>query len=170
MFASADGTFRILFVQSTTDLTSYRDCLAWLKTVKSLVQSARESARIPNEVVVGYTGLLFVGEIAGGMEHDITSSVGSTVVIIVLLFWWAHRRWRPLVWLLALLILILTGTLAIGGLIFGTLSVVSVGFAAILLGLAVDYGLLINQELLCCWEFRRHNSAAPLDRELSGRQ
>src|SRR5204862_7589231 len=89
MFASAEGTFRILFVQSTTELASYRDCLAWLKTVKGLVQSARESERIPNEVVVSYTGRpAFVSEIAGGMEHDITSSVGSTVLIIVLLFWW----------------------------------------------------------------------------------
>src|SRR5439155_11658535 len=90
----------------------------------------------------------FVAEIAGGMEHDISGSVSSTAIIIVLLFWWVHRRWRPLLWMLALLALILVATLALGGLFFGTLNVVSVGFAAILLGLAVDYGLVLYQESL----------------------
>jgi lauroyl/myristoyl acyltransferase len=47
-----------------------------------------------------------------------------------------------------MLALILGVTLALGGLFFGTLNVVSVGFAAILLGLAVDYGLVLYQESL----------------------
>src|SRR6266566_9453894 len=83
------------------------------------------------------------------MEHDITGSIGSTIVIIVALFWWAHRRWGPLLWILALLGLVLGATLALGGLFFGTLNVVSVGFAAILLGLAVDYALVLYQESCC---------------------
>src|SRR5207253_930155 len=44
--------------------------------------------------------------------------------------------------------LILTTTLALGGLIFGTINVVSMGFAAILLGLAVDYAVVHYQEAL----------------------
>src|SRR5207248_9275859 len=49
---------------------------------------------------------------------------------------------------LVLLALILGSTLALGGLIFGTISVVSMGFAAILLGLAVDYAVIHYQEAL----------------------
>ena len=148
-FASADGTFRIIFVQASEDLSSYRACVAWLKQIKSWVQSCGSANATFKDVAVGYTGRpAFVAEIAGGMEHDITASVGSTAIIIVLLFWWVHRRWRPLVWVLTLLTLILGATLALGGLLFGTLNVVSVGFAAILLGLAVDYGLVLYQESL----------------------
>jgi predicted exporter len=47
-----------------------------------------------------------------------------------------------------LLALILAGTLALGGLIFGAINVVSLGFAAILLGLAVDYAVVHYQEAL----------------------
>src|SRR6185436_7524987 len=90
----------------------------------------------------------FVAEVAGGMERDITASVGGTAVIIAVLFWIAHRRWKPMLWLLTLLALILASTLALGGLFFGTINVVSMGFAAILLGLAVDYAVVHYQEAL----------------------
>src|SRR2546427_574380 len=100
-------------------------------------------------VSIGYTGRpAFVAEIAGGMEGDITTSVGGTSLIIAALFWLAHRRWKPMLWLLTLLALILAGTLALGGLIFGIINVVSMGFAAILLGLAVDYAVVHYQEAL----------------------
>jgi predicted exporter len=68
-----------------------------------------------------------------------------------------------LLWLLALLLMILGGTLALGGLMMGTLNVVSTGFAAILLGLAADYGLVLYQEACT----RRHPDAAALRRELT---
>ena len=53
-----------------------------------------------------------------------------------------------MLWLLTLLALILAATLALGGLIFGAINVISMGFAAILLGLAVDYAVVHYQEAL----------------------
>ena len=53
-----------------------------------------------------------------------------------------------MLWLLTLLGLILLVTLALGGLIFGAVNVISMGFAAILLGLAVDYAVVHYQEAL----------------------
>src|SRR5262249_28513580 len=64
------------------------------------------------------------------------------------LFWLTHRRWLPMFWLLTLLGLILLATLALGGLVLGAISVVSMGFAAVLLGLAVDYAVVHYQEAL----------------------
>jgi predicted exporter/lauroyl/myristoyl acyltransferase len=149
MFASADGTFRIIFVQANHDLVTYRDCATWLNNLKSRVQKFSDGSELFKKVTVGYTGRpAFVSEIAGGMEHDITISVAGTSLIIAILFWLAHRRWKPMLWLLTLLALILAGTLALGGLIFGAINVVSMGFAAILLGLAVDYAVVHYQEAL----------------------
>src|SRR5208283_5485583 len=100
-------------------------------------------------VDIGYTGRpAFVAEISGSMKHDITLSVGGTSFIIAILFWLAHRRIKPMLWLLTLLALILGCTLALGGLIFSAINVVSMGFAAILLGLAVDYAVVHYQEAL----------------------
>jgi predicted RND superfamily exporter protein/lauroyl/myristoyl acyltransferase len=149
LFSSSDGTFRILFVESAHDLTTYRDCTKWLQSVKEIVQALRAENQIPAAVNVQFTGRpAFVAEISSGMQHDMIISVGGTSLIIAALFWLAHRRWKPMLWLLTLLALILAGTLGLGGLIFGTVNVVSMGFAAILLGLAVDYAVVHYQEAL----------------------
>jgi predicted exporter/lauroyl/myristoyl acyltransferase len=146
LFASTDGTFRMIFVQARGDLKGYRECTDWFNAVKKSVAAACPSA---GKIKIGYTGRpAFVAEISGSMKHDITLSVGGTSVIIAILFWLAHRRLKPMLWLLTLLALILAATLALGGLIFGVINVISMGFAAILLGLAVDYAVVHYQEAL----------------------
>jgi len=145
IFSSADGTFRLIFVKATTDLPGYRECTQWFDDIKSTVAAAAPAGGIK----IGYTGRpAFVAEISASMRRDITLSVGGTSIIIAVLFWLAHRRIKPMLWLLTLLALILAATLALGGLVFGTVSVVSMGFAAVLLGLAVDYAVVHYQEAL----------------------
>ena len=149
MFASPDGTFRILFVQTRNDLSSYRDCIRWLSAIRQEVRRVVSSNQQFSAVSIGYTGQpVFVADISSGMEHDMTTSVIGTSLLIALLFWLAHRRFKPMLWLLVLLAVILAATFALGGLIFGAINVVSVGFAAILLGLAVDYAVVHYQEAL----------------------
>lgn len=148
-FASPDGTFRVVFVQARSDLANYRQCLRWWEAIQAAVEARRATHGIAEHVVLAYSGRpAFVAEISRGMERDITGSVAGTGLVIALLFWWAHRQLRPLLWLLTLLVLVLVATVAAGALLFGTLSVVSAGFAAIMLGLAVDYGLVLHQEAL----------------------
>jgi predicted RND superfamily exporter protein/predicted LPLAT superfamily acyltransferase len=151
MFASSEGNFRLVFVQSGVDLSGYRQCASCLKSIRAVVAGLR--AEQPKAdwdgVEVHYTGRpVFVTEIAGSMQHDMSGSVAGTTVIIALLFWLTHRRWLPMLWLLTLLGLILGATLALGGLVLGAISVVSMGFAAVLLGLAVDYAVVHYQEAL----------------------
>ncbi len=147
LFSSADGKFRIVFVEANSNLASYRDCRKWLTSIKAIVATGQASAEFPREINIQYTGRpAFVTEIAGGMENDMTAPSLWTLGIIALLFYITHRRWLPLLWLLVLLAIILALTLAFGGLIFGKLSVVSLGFASILLGLAEDFGIVLYQE------------------------
>ncbi|MDB6023748.1 MAG: putative rane protein [Pedosphaera sp.] len=149
MFASSDGTFRVLFVKAKPDVSNYRICIAWLKSLKETIQAARVHGEIPADAALGFTGgPAFVAEISGGMEHDMTASIGITSAIIAILFWIFHRRLMPMIWLLFLLAVILICTLALGGLLFGAINVVSLGFAGILLGLAVDYGVVHYQEAI----------------------
>ena len=146
MFASADGTFRIIYVKAAVDIGGYREATDWLNQIHGLV-----AAEVPPaaRIKVGYTGApAFVAEISWSMKHDIILSVGGTALIIAILFWLAHRRWNPMLWLLTLLALILGGTLGLGSLILGSINVISMGFAAILLGLAVDYAVVHYQEAL----------------------
>lgn len=148
-FSSADGRFRIIFVQAKEELRSYRDCQQFLDLARATAQRVLSEMPTLSGVRVGYTGRpAFAAEIAHGMQHDITISVGGTAIIIAILFWLAHRRIKPMLWLLTLLALILGSTLALGGLIYSAINVVSMGFAAILLGLAVDYAVVHYQEAL----------------------
>jgi predicted RND superfamily exporter protein len=146
LFSSTDGTFRLIFIRAKNNLAGYRECADWFGAIKQIVFASLPAT---NQVQIGYTGRpAFVAEISGSMKHDITLSTGGTSVIIAILFWLAHRRIKPMLWLLTLLALILAATLALGGLIFGVINVISMGFAAILLGLAVDYAVVHYQEAL----------------------
>lgn len=143
-FASRDGRFRVVYVKAAPELPGYQECSIWLARVQQLAASAAAPG-----ISLGFTGRpAFVAEISASMKRDIILSVNGTAVIIAILFWLTHRRWKPMLWLLTLLAVILGSTLALGGLLFGTINVVSMGFAAILLGLAVDYAVVHYQEAL----------------------
>jgi hypothetical protein len=123
-----------------TDLRGYRECTAWLNAVKTRFTSM--AARLDTRA-----GRRLSRKSPPACNTTSLSVLGTSLIIAVL-FWLAHRRVKPMLWLLTLLALILAATLALGGLIFGTVSVISMGFAAILLGLAVDYAVVHYQEAL----------------------
>jgi predicted exporter/lauroyl/myristoyl acyltransferase len=134
-------------IKASSPLPGYLECGEWLAAMHSEIATWQRSRS--NACQLGFTGrTVFVTEISRGMERDMKESVVLTAIIIAVLFWIAHRRWRPMLWLLTLLALILAATLALGGLFFGAINVVSLGFAAILLGLAVDYGVVHYQEAM----------------------
>ncbi len=148
-FASADGTFRVIHVQPPPLTGGYQASIDWLKRINERIAAWQTQTTEAKELKLGLTGgPAFVAEISSSMENDMRGSATGTALIVALLFGLAHRRLRPLLWMIALLGLILLFTMAAGGLIFGRLNVVSLGFAAILLGLGVDYALVLYQERL----------------------
>ncbi len=146
-FSSADGTFHVVFAEAKPDISDYRKCTKWLNQVRPVVTDALHTAGLNDKVKVRYTGRpAFVSEISSGMQQDLAGPSGATLVVIAALFYFTHRRFKPLLWLIVLLLLILAGTMALGGLVFGTINVISLGFASILLGLAEDFGIVLYQE------------------------
>lgn len=149
MFASSEGEFRVVFVEGTKDLSDYRVCVSWFEKVKGMVQKERQARPDWNDVVIRYTGgPAFMAQISVSMERDMRGSVVWTAILIGILFWLVQRRLWPVIWLLTLLCMMLLGMLALGGLVFGRLNIVSVGAAAILLGLAVDYAVVHYHEAM----------------------
>jgi len=151
---SEDGTFQVIYVEgSGVDFSNYREASEWLKEVRPLVQQWKETwlkTQAPDtSLEIGLTGTpAFMAEVGAAMEKDMTVSVFATMILISILFWVMHRRSKPLAWLVSSMFAILAITLGLGGFIFGDLSVMSVGFAAILMGLAVDYGIVIYREAM----------------------
>jgi len=149
---SKDGSFRALYVEgSERKFADYREAAAWTEELRHIVaewQKARleQDPQAP-KVEVGFTGTpAFMGEIGTGMEKDMRGSMTLTTLLISVLFWLMHRRHLPLMWLVVMMLIIFCVTINLASLFFGHLSVMSAGFAAILMGLAVDYGVVLYRE------------------------
>src|SRR4029077_4738422 len=95
----------------------------------------------PLEVLV--TGRsAYVAEISLSMRYDIVATLIGSVLLVGSIFFVGFRRWLPLIGMGFSLLLSCLVALSLGFLIFGRLSMVSVGFCAILVGLGVDFAIL----------------------------
>lgn len=144
-FESADGQTHLLFVDAPSAVAGYRDADAWLKNIRKSITAwqANEGAGL----IVRFTGEpAFSSEIGTAMENDLSGSIGITLGLIGLLFWWMQRRFSLLLGLTGILILVFAMALGIAGWLYGELSIMALSSIEILIGLSVDYGLVICQE------------------------
>lgn len=144
-FESADGQTHLLFVDAPSAVEGYRDADAWLKNIRKSITAwqANEGA----DLIVRFTGEpAFSSEIGTAMENDLSGSIGITLGLIGLLFWWMQRRFSLLLGLTGILILVFAMALGIAGWLYGELSIMALSSIEILIGLSVDYGLVICQE------------------------
>lgn len=142
-FATADGTFHVLKVATPRKLQGYREISRWLGQVREAAAAWQRTQPGAAAVKIAYTGSpAFEAEIGTGMERDMSQSISGISVLVGVLFWLLHRRLRPLFYLM--LAMLVTGllTLGVAGLTFGTLDVMSMGFAAILMGMIEDFGVM----------------------------
>ena len=142
-FATEDGTYHLIKVNAGRVLHGYRETAQWLDQVRAVVKDWQQSQPAAAAVKIAYTGSpAFEAEIGSGMENDMGQSVSVITFIVALLFWLLHRNLRMLFYLL--LAMLVTGllTLGVAGLTFGSLDVMSMGFAAILMGMIEDFGVM----------------------------
>jgi predicted exporter len=146
-FASPDGTFRILFAPIPFEKAGFLKTRNWVTEVTKVVETWKEADESNKSLTLRMTGTpAFVTQSGSGLLRDVEFAALGTLVLVAGLFWLVHRTWRPLGWLVCLLILVLAISVAIGAIFIGALNAASLGFAAILLGLAADYGLILYQE------------------------
>lgn len=144
-FSSTDGTLRLLFVTPPGKaLADYRATNTWLTQIKTEIREKwlPQQSELTG-VKIGFTGdPAFQAEIATGMEGDMRQSIGAVTFIVGFLFWLLHRSVKPLFWLLLAILCANLITLGTAGAIYGSLNVMSMGFAAILTGLIEDFGVV----------------------------
>ena len=149
-FATDDGALRAVLIEAAgNNMYDYRSTNAWAQSIKSAVEAWHATSPFSENVIVEVTGRApYIAEISQAMESEMNSSIFVTAGIVLTLFWLMYRRILPLVYLMVSLFITFLATLGLGSLIYAELSAMSVGFAAILIGLAVDYGFVIFQESL----------------------
>ena len=142
-FESADGRAHLLFVDAPDKLEGYREAETWIGEVRAIADPWAEERGLK----LHWTGEpAFQAEIGTAMESDMTKTVSLTSTLIAILFLVMQRRIGLLIGMGGVIALVFVTALGLAGWYYGELSIMSAGFAAILIGLAVDYGVLICQE------------------------
>lgn len=138
--ASPDGRFRLLYVESARPLANYKAMGEWLVAVRA----AADAVARPRGVAVHFTGEpAFVSEISTSMERDMKLAGGIALLLICVVVWLGYRDLRLLPVLVGVVGVIFLLTLSTAGLLSGSLTVLTVGCGSILVGLTVDYGVLL---------------------------
>ncbi|MDQ6626610.1 MAG: MMPL family transporter, partial [Verrucomicrobiota bacterium] len=140
---SPDRTMRVFLTVTNQETISAFDCQKLMKQVNAFRAKAREGwDGGPLEVLV--TGRsAYVAEISLSMRHDIIITVLGSILLVSGVFYIGFNRWLPLIGMGFSLLLCCLVAIAAGLLIFGELNLVTVGFCAILIGLGVDFAILI---------------------------
>src|SRR5438477_9182236 len=114
-----------------------------MRHVKEFRKTATEGWDGSRPLQVLVTGRpAFVSEISLSMRYDVVATLLGSVVLVGIIFFAGFRRWLPLVGMAFCLLLSCLIALTAGQLLFGRLSMVSVAFCAILVGLGVDFAIL----------------------------
>lgn len=141
---SPDRTTRIFLAVTNQPSIGAFDCQALMKKVNAFCAEAGEGweGERPLEILV--TGRsAYVAEISLSMRHDIVVTLFGSVFLVGGVFYVGFRRWLPLVGMGFSLLLCCLVALAGGLLIFHELNMVTIGMCAILIGLGVDFAILI---------------------------
>jgi predicted RND superfamily exporter protein len=141
-FISADGSTHLVFVETNQTGIGPHECQALMRQVDAF--KARFLASCPVRPVILVTGRnAYVDEISRAMRFDIVSTLLGSVILVSVVFYVGFRRFWPLVALMHVLLLCCVMAVAAGGLIFHELNLITIGLCSILVGLGVDFGMLL---------------------------
>src|SRR5213594_2778732 len=140
---SPNRTMRVFLAVTNQPSISAFDCQRLMRRVNAFSATAREGwDGGPLEILI--TGRsAYVAEISLSMRYDILATLAGSVLLVGSIFFVGFHRWLPLLGMAFSLLLSCLVALALGLLIFGRLSMVAVAFSAILVGLGVDFAILI---------------------------
>src|SRR5213595_1627488 len=140
---SPDHTMRIFLVVTNQTSISAFECQRLMRHVNEFRNTAAEGWDGSRPLQILVTGRsAFVSEISLSMRYDVVATLFGTVVLVGTIFFAGFRRWLPLVGMAVCLLLSCLVALTAGQLLFGRLSMISVAFCAILVGLGVDFAIL----------------------------
>ena len=140
---SPDRTMRIFLAVSNQTSVSAFECQRLMRRVNEFRKTAAKGWNGgPLRVLI--TGRpAFVSEISLSMRYDVVATLlGSVVLVGAIFFAGFPRMLSALTGIAFCLLLSCLIALTAGQLLFGRLSMVSVGFCAILVGLGVDFAIL----------------------------
>jgi predicted RND superfamily exporter protein len=139
---SPDRTMRIFLVVTNQQSLSAFECQRLMHQVNEFCATGREGWNGGKLEILVTGRSAFVSEISLSMRYDVVATLIGSVVLVGIIFFVGFRRWLPLAGMALCLLLSCLVALTVGQLFFGRLSMISVAFCAILVGLGVDFAIL----------------------------
>ncbi|MEP6685819.1 MAG: MMPL family transporter [Verrucomicrobiota bacterium] len=140
---SPDRTARIFLAVTNQKTIDAFDCQKLMREVNAFRDRAREGWDGGKLEILVTGRSAYVSEISLSMRHDVIVTLLGSILLVGGVFYTGFRRWLPLLGMGFSLLLCCLVALAAGLLIFHELNMVTVGFCAILIGLGVDFTILI---------------------------
>lgn len=140
------GTLRLIEVGPTRELPGYKVAHKWMTELRGVLDHWKHEWQaaghpLPDLWITGEPA--FMAETGIGIEKDFTGTLLVSFVLIALVFWLILRTLKPLFYSMLMVAITVAITAALGGFLFGSITAMSMGFAAVVQGLVVDYSALI---------------------------
>ena len=139
---SPDRTMRVFLAVTNQPSISAFECQRLMRRVNEFRAAASEGWDGGRLQVLVTGRSAFVSEISLSMRYDIVATLLGSVLLVGTIFFIGFRRWLPLLGMAVCLLLSCLVALTLAQLLFGRLSMISVAFCAILVGLGVDFAIL----------------------------
>ena len=140
---SPDNTTHLVqAITNQDDLGAHasQDMMRLVDEFRSRVVAAWDGPK-PDVLVTGRTA--YVGELSVIMRKDIIETLLSSALLVSVVFWLGFRRVRPLVAILHVLLVSCVLAVGLGAAVFHELNMITIGLCAILIGLGVDFGMML---------------------------
>src|SRR5262249_36835715 len=137
-----DRTMRLFFAVTNQHSISAFECQRLMRRVNDFRATAGEGWNGGRLDILVTGRSAFVSEISLSMRYDVLATLLGSVLLVGTIFFVGFRRWLPLLGMAICLLLACLVAFTIGQLVFGRLSMISVAFCAILVGLGVDFAIL----------------------------
>jgi uncharacterized protein len=133
-FISRDGKILIIIAQPARPVTD----LGFAEKLVEGIDAARRNS--PVAITCAGAHLSAVTDKAV-MKENVVVGVISSLAIVLVLFYAAYRRFLPTMLIPIILLFGVVVAVAVGGLIYPTMSIISFAFASLIVGIGTDYSI-----------------------------
>ena len=103
-FSSADGKFHVVFVEAPGPFANYNEAIAWVEKIRARHGISGRGATAANWATRVRPPSR--DRLLAACRADMQSSAVVTLVIIAFIFWFCYRRFRPLLALQGMLLVV----------------------------------------------------------------
>jgi len=152
-FDAPQSAVRIVVVQPTGSAQDSSFCENLVERVDELLQTLQGEIKGAERIGFGLTGFhAFTGESSGILQTEMARITLVASLLLFVLVWVTFRYLRVALMCFVPLVVSLFGVLLIARLFFNPIYYLTIGFAAIVIGLGLDVGLHLTARFFQIWD------------------